>query len=136
MDREKLLMSQGQLQRWHVIGLVEGGKITLKEATKKKGVSYRQAKRIRRALRIKGVKGTTHGNTGRAPWNRTTDSICHKVLEFSSEIKIKMSPCCGSSVLQLARHCSTATHFYWNFLITYPKVIYKQPALIISVTLS
>jgi hypothetical protein len=39
------------------MGLVEGGKITLKEAREKIGVSYRQAKRIRRALRVKGVKG-------------------------------------------------------------------------------
>ena len=68
------------------MGLVEGGKITLKEATKKIGVSYRQAKRIRRALRVKGVRGIIHGNTGRAPWNRTTDSIRQKVLEFSREV--------------------------------------------------
>jgi hypothetical protein len=32
MEGEKILMSQRQLQRWHVMGLVEGGKITLKEA--------------------------------------------------------------------------------------------------------
>jgi len=29
MEGEKILMSQRQLQRWHVMGLVEGGKITL-----------------------------------------------------------------------------------------------------------
>jgi len=68
------------------MGLVEGGKITLKEAAKKIGVSYRQAKRIRRALRVKGGKGIIHGNTGRAPWNRTADSIRQKVLEFSKEV--------------------------------------------------
>ena len=79
-------MSQGQLQRWHVMGLVEGGKITLKEAGKKIGVSYRQAKRIRRALRIKGVKGMIHGNTGRAPWNLTTDSLSEKVLQLSKQL--------------------------------------------------
>lgn len=88
MDGEKLLMSQRQLQKWHVMGLVEEGKTTLKEATKKIGVSYRQAKRIRRALRVKGVKGIIHGNTGCAPWNRTTDSIRQKVLEFSREVYV------------------------------------------------
>jgi hypothetical protein len=46
------------------MGLVEGGKITLGEAGDKIGVSYRQAKRIRRALRIKGVKGIIHGTRG------------------------------------------------------------------------
>jgi len=68
------------------MGLVEGGKITLGEAAKKIGVSYRQAKRIRRALRIKGVKGIIHGNTGRIPWNRTADCIRQRVIEFSREL--------------------------------------------------
>ena len=86
MEGEKILMSQRQLQRWHVMGLVEGGKITLGEAAKKIGVSYRQAKRIRRALRIKGVKGIIHGNTGRIPWNRTADCIRQRVIEFSREL--------------------------------------------------
>jgi len=85
MEGEKILMSQRQLQRWHVMGLVEGGKITLKEAAKKTGVSYRQAKRIRRALRVKGVKGIIHGNTGRAPWNRTVNSIRQRILDFSKQ---------------------------------------------------
>jgi len=68
------------------MGLVEGGKITLKEAREKIGVSYRQAKRIRRALRVKGVKGIIHGNTGRAPWNLTADSIRQKVLDLSKQL--------------------------------------------------
>jgi transposase len=68
------------------MGLVEGGKITLGEAGKKIGVSYRQAKRIKRALRVKGIKGILHGNTGRTPWNRTADWIRQKVLEFSKEL--------------------------------------------------
>jgi transposase len=68
------------------MGLVEGGKITLGEAGKKIGVSYRQAKRIKRALRVKGIKGILHGNTGRIPWNRTADWVRQKVLEFSKEL--------------------------------------------------
>jgi transposase len=83
METEKILMGQKQLQRWHLMKMVEIGKITLKEAREKIGVSYRQAKRIRRALRVKGVKGIIHGNTGRAPWNLTADSIRQKVLELS-----------------------------------------------------
>ena len=56
-------MGQKQLQRWHVMGLVEVGKITLKEAGEKIGVSCRQAKRIRRAVRqnhSEGEKPMTH----------------------------------------------------------------------------
>jgi len=59
MEGDKILMSQRQLQRWHLIGLVEAGKSTLKEAGEKLGVSYRQAKRIRRAVKQRaGSRGT------------------------------------------------------------------------------
>ena len=68
------------------MGLVEGGKITLGEAGKKIGVSYRQAKRIKGALRVKGIKGILHGNTGRIPWNRIADWVRQKVLELSREL--------------------------------------------------
>ena len=76
-------MGQRQLQRWHVIGLVEGGKITLKEAGEKIGVSYRQAKRIRKAIRDRGGKGLIHGNVGRAPANRIPETLRRQILELS-----------------------------------------------------
>ena len=57
-------MGQRQLQRWHLIKMVEGRKMTLREAGEKMGVSYRQAKRIRRAIRERGIKGLVHGNRG------------------------------------------------------------------------
>lgn len=49
MEEEYIKMGQKQLQRWRVMEMVEVGKITLKEAGEKIGVSYRQAKKIRRA---------------------------------------------------------------------------------------
>ena len=52
------------------MGLVKVGKITLKEAAEKIGVSYQQAKRIKRKVKEKGVQGLIHGNTGRSPQNR------------------------------------------------------------------
>ena len=76
-------MGQRQLQRWHVIGLVEGGKISLKEAGEKIGVSYRQAKRIRKAIRDRGGKGLIHGNVGRAPANRIPETLRRQILELS-----------------------------------------------------
>jgi hypothetical protein len=41
METEKILMGQKQLQRWHLMKMVEVGKITLKEAgnTLQKGFS-------------------------------------------------------------------------------------------------
>lgn len=67
-------------------GFGGGSKVTLGEADKKIGVSYWQAKRIKRALRVKGIEGILHGNTRRTPWNRTADWIRQKVLEFSKEL--------------------------------------------------
>src|SRR4030042_1038261 len=70
MEQEKILMGQKQLQRWHLMKMVEVGKITLKEAGERIGVSYRQAKRIGRAIRERGMKGLVHGNRGMAPKRR------------------------------------------------------------------
>ena len=78
-------MSQRQWQRWHVMGLVEAGKITLEEAGEKIGVSYRQAKRIRKAVKLRGTKGVIHGNTGRAPSNKIADTVRQEVLRLSRE---------------------------------------------------
>jgi transposase len=86
MDGDKILMSQRQLQRWHLMGLVEGGKIALKEATEKLGVSYRQAKRIRRALREKGMRGLIHGNTVRPSHHRLSEVLRQRVLRLSREV--------------------------------------------------
>jgi hypothetical protein len=46
MKGEKIELSQRQLQRFRVMGLMEVGRITLREAAGKMGLSYRQAKRI------------------------------------------------------------------------------------------
>ncbi len=64
MKGEKIELSQRQLQRFQVMGLVQEGMITLKEAAKKIGLSYRQTKWIRRRIKEKWAKGLIHGNTG------------------------------------------------------------------------
>lgn len=64
MKGEKIELSQRQLQRFRVMGLVEVGRITLREAAGKMGLSYRQTKRIRRRIKEKWAKGLIHGNTG------------------------------------------------------------------------
>ena len=80
---ERLLMGQKQLQRWHVMKMAEVGKITLKEAGEKLGVSYRQAKRIRRAIRDKGIKGLIHGNRGRPSHRRLPEELRQRVLALA-----------------------------------------------------
>jgi len=79
-------MSQRQLQGFKVMGLVEAGKITLKEAAEKIGRSYRQTKRIRKRVREKGVKGLIHGNTGNPSNHRMKEGIKAKVLQLSRKV--------------------------------------------------
>jgi transposase len=79
-------MGQRELKRWHLMELVKVGKITLKEAGEKIGVSYRQAKRIRRAIRERGIKALVHGNRGRPSNHRIKEALRERVLELSREI--------------------------------------------------
>ena len=83
METEKILMGQRQLQRWHVMKMVEVGKITLKETSEKIGVSYRQAKRIGSAIRDRGMKALVHGNRGRPSQRRLPERLRQRVLELA-----------------------------------------------------
>jgi len=85
MEQEKILMGQRELKRWHLMELVKVGRITLREAGEKIGVSYRQAKRIRRAIRDRGIKGLVHGNWGRSSNHRIKEALREKVLKLSRE---------------------------------------------------
>ncbi len=53
MRQEKLPMGQRELRRWHLMELAKAGKITLREAGEKMGVSYRQAKRLCRTRKYR-----------------------------------------------------------------------------------
>jgi transposase len=79
-------MSQRQLQRLEVMGLVEAGKITLKEGAEKIGMSYRQTKRIRKRVQEKGGRGLIHGNTGKPSNHRMKEGIRAKVLKLSQRV--------------------------------------------------
>jgi transposase len=83
MEEGYIKMGQKELQRWQVMSLVEVGKITLKEAGEKIGVSYRQTKRIRQAVKEKGIKGLIHGNVGRLSSHRTEEGVCRRIVELS-----------------------------------------------------
>jgi hypothetical protein len=86
MEGEKILVSQRQLQRFEVMGLVEAGKITLKEGAEKIGMSYRQTRRIRKRVEEKGVRGLIHGNTGKPSNHRMKEGIKAKVLQLSQKV--------------------------------------------------
>jgi transposase len=63
--------------------MVIGGKITLKEAGNLMGVSYRQAKRMKRKLISEGAKGLIHGNRGKPSPRALNSELIKKILDLS-----------------------------------------------------
>jgi hypothetical protein len=55
MKRDKIALSQRQLQKGRVMSLVEAGKITLRKAADQIGRSYREAKQIWKQGKEKGA---------------------------------------------------------------------------------
>ena len=64
MEKDIVAMSQRERQRFHLLEMAIGGKITLKDAVKRMGVSYRHGKRLKKKLVTEGAKGLVHGNRG------------------------------------------------------------------------
>ena len=76
-------MSQKERQRYHLLKMVIGGKITLKETDNLMGVSYRQAKRLKKKFISEGAKGLIHGNRGRPSPKALSRELAEKILELS-----------------------------------------------------
>lgn len=78
-------MSQKERQRYHLLKMVIGGKITLKEASRLIEVSYRQAKRLKKKLNTLGAKGLIHGNRGRPSPRALNGELATRIIELSRE---------------------------------------------------
>jgi transposase len=78
-------MSQKDMHRFHVLRNVLEGKASLSEAARALGVSYRHAKRLKKASGEGGLAGILHGNRGRAPANKTDPALGEKIVALSSE---------------------------------------------------
>lgn len=76
-------MSEWEWKRLDVVERVEGGALTVGEASQVLGLSRWQVRRIRRAVKNRGQEGVVHGNRGRAPTNRTTEEIRGRVVELA-----------------------------------------------------
>jgi transposase len=67
-----------------VLRRVLDGTISVKEATGYLGVSYRQAKRLKKRAE-EGAAGLVHGNRGRAPSNKLCEELRENVLALSEK---------------------------------------------------
>ncbi|MBN2108292.1 MAG: helix-turn-helix domain-containing protein [Deltaproteobacteria bacterium] len=82
-EAEPLALNPGQLERIHYLQMVVGGYITLREAAVKICVSYRQAKRLKKAFLCNGPRGVLHGNIGRPSRRALSDQIRTRILHLA-----------------------------------------------------
>ena len=84
MQKEVFAISQKELTRYDVLRRVLDDTISLKDAAGYMGVSYRQAKRLKKKAE-QGAAGLVHGNRGRSPSNKIDKDIHLKILELSRD---------------------------------------------------
>lgn len=82
MQEEVIIISQKELTRYDVLRRVLDGTISLVDAAGYMGVSYRQAKRLKKRAE-KGAIGLVHGNRGRSPSNKLCEELHSRVLTLS-----------------------------------------------------
>jgi len=83
MKKDIIAMSQKERQRYHLLKMVIGGKITLKETGSLMRVSYRHAKRLKKKLISEGARGLIHGNRGRPSPRALNSELVDKILDLS-----------------------------------------------------
>lgn len=75
-------MSQRQWTRLDVVKRIEDGMLTVVEGAKVLGLSKRQVRRLRRAVRERGRDGVIHGLAGRPARNRVGDKVRKRLLRL------------------------------------------------------
>jgi transposase len=76
-------MSNREWKRLDVMRRLECGALTEEEASAVLGLSARQVRRVRKAVKKRGSDGIVHGNTGRAPANRLSDLQRAKIVRLA-----------------------------------------------------
>ncbi len=72
-----------EVQRLHVLTLLESGKVTSKQAAEALGITRRQLGRLRAKLRAGGPTALVHGNRGRQPTNAVPGATRDQVLALA-----------------------------------------------------
>ena len=79
MGQERFLMSQKELQRYHVINKVLEGRQTTLEAAGSLGLSRRQVFRLKTRVKEMGAEGLMHDNRGRPPSTTKPEELMKKI---------------------------------------------------------
>jgi transposase len=81
-----IVLSQKEAHRGHVLEQVALRTLTLKEAAKIMGISYRQAKRINKRWQQDGIAGLSHRNRGRQVSHTLPDETEAIILALHEEV--------------------------------------------------
>jgi len=79
-------MSQTERQRYHVLEMVISGRLTLKKGCHIMGISYRQAKRLKKRFEDCGAAELIHGNRGRASPHAMAPATREAIIRLSEQI--------------------------------------------------
>lgn len=82
MQEEVIKISQKEATRYDVLRRVLDEMISLTDAAGYMGVSYRQAKRLKKKAQ-EGLGALAHGNRGRSPSNKVCDEVRKRIVEMS-----------------------------------------------------
>lgn len=85
MESGVIKISQRELQRDAILKMVVEERMTLLDAAQKIGVSYRQAKRLKKAYKEQGINGIIHSSRGKEASNKVDDELRLKILSLSQE---------------------------------------------------
>ena len=88
-----IVVSRKEIHRAHVLKQVLEGRLALNNAAPILGVSYRQAKRLKKAFVEGDLAGLAHGNRGRTPPNALPDSLKATVLELRDQKYFDFNDC-------------------------------------------
>ncbi len=83
---EKIKPDKKQQNRFYYIEKVLNGCITLREAAECIGISYRQAKRLKKTVKEKGLSGLQHGNKGKKPALAIDDDMRKFIISLSQSL--------------------------------------------------
>jgi len=84
MEKGVIAITQREATRYDVLRRVLDGTISLMDAAGYMGVTYRQAKRLKKRAET-GIWALAHGNRGRSPANRLPEDLRAEILSLSQE---------------------------------------------------
>jgi transposase len=84
MNDPEVKLTLNPVQRYQTCPALLEGRLTTAEAAAALGLSRRQVQRLKSRLRSAGPGGLVHGNTARAPANKTPDSLKQQVPHLAT----------------------------------------------------